>query len=146
MLSLRPKPDVLGRTRLRIRLTYYSPAQREFEEMIECQVEVRSHDEKLVELSHPTPSPITPGRIGYPPGGALIAGQADEDELAAPEPGEDPAFWQRQLAEARENLQVIEEYKAKFVQETDVPLQTLKEERRVRATIAELEEKLRGSP
>jgi hypothetical protein len=49
------------------------------------------------------------------------------------------------LAEARENLRVIEEHKAKYVQETDVPLQILKEERRWRGTIAELEEKLRGS-
>jgi outer membrane protein assembly factor BamB len=146
MLSLRPKPNVLGRTRLRIKLAYYSPDQREFEEMIECQVEVRSHDEKLAELSHPTPSPVTPGRIGYPPGGVVISGQATEDELAASEPEEETASWWRQLAEARENLRVIEEYKAKFVQETDVPLQTLKEERRVRATIAELEEKLRGNP
>jgi outer membrane protein assembly factor BamB/tetratricopeptide (TPR) repeat protein len=146
MLSLRPKPNVLGRTRLRINLTYSSPAQREFEEMLECQVEVRSHDEKLVELSHPTPSPMTPGRIGYPPGGAVMAGQPVEDGLAASELGEDSASWRRQLAEARENLQVIEEQKAKYVQETDVPLQYLKEERRWRATIAELEEKLRGSP
>jgi len=146
VLSLRPKPNVLGRTRLRIKLAYYSPDQREFEEMIECQVEVRSHDEKLVELSHPTPSPVTPGRIGYPPGRSAIAGQPVDDGLAAPEIEEDVASWQRQLAEAHENLRVIEEYKAKFVQETDVPLQTLKEERRVRATIAELEEKLRGSP
>jgi tetratricopeptide (TPR) repeat protein len=145
MLSLRPKPDVLGRTRLRIRLTYHSPAQREFEEAIECQVEVRSHDEKLVELSHPTPSPVTPGRIGYPPGGVVLAGQPGEDERAVSDREEEVASWQRQLAEARENLQVIEEYKAKFVQETDVPLQTLKEERRVRAIIAELEDKLRGS-
>ena len=114
--------------------------------MIECQVEVRSHDEKLVESSHPTPSPITPGRIGYPPGGPVSAGSPVEDEPPAPEAGEDIASWQRQLAEARENLRVIEEHKARYVQETDVPLQTLKEERRVRATIAELEEKLRGSP
>ena len=71
MLSLRPKPNVLGRTRLRIKLTYYSPDQREFEETLECQVEVRSHDEKLVELSHPTPSPMTPGKVGYPPGAGL---------------------------------------------------------------------------
>ena len=34
---------------------------------------------------------------------------------------------------------------AKYVQEIDVPLQYLKEERRLRATIAELEAKLRGS-
>jgi tetratricopeptide (TPR) repeat protein len=145
MLSLRPKPNVLGRTRLRVKLVYCDPDQHEFEETLECQVEVRSHDEKLVGLSHPTPSPITPGRIGYPPGGMVMAGQSMEDEAAAPEAGEDIASWQRQLAEARENLRVIEEHKAKYVQETDVPLQILKEERRWRGTIAELEEKLRGS-
>ena len=53
------------------------------------------------------------------------------------------ASLQQQLAEARENLRVIEEHKAKYVQETDVPLQYLKEESRWRATIAELEDKLR---
>lgn len=52
---------------------------------------------------------------------------------------------QRQLAEVRENLRLIEERKAEYVLETDVPLQIIKEERRLRATIAELETKLRGS-
>jgi outer membrane protein assembly factor BamB len=85
MLSLRPQPNVLGRTRLRVKLAYYSPDQREFEETLECQVEVRSHDEKLVELSHPTPSPITPGRIGYPPGAeVVIAGPPIEPEPSVP--------------------------------------------------------------
>jgi outer membrane protein assembly factor BamB/tetratricopeptide (TPR) repeat protein len=87
MLSLKPKPGVLGRTRLRIKLTYYSPAQREFEETLECQVEVRSHDEKLVELSHPTPSPVTPGRIGYPPGGTVTAGLPTDAEPFSPPEG-----------------------------------------------------------
>ena len=87
---------------------------------------------------------MTPGRIGYPPDGTVSAGSPPEAEPAAPEAGGDIASWQRQLAEARENLRVIEEHKAKYVQETDVPLQYLKEERRWRAAIAELEDKLRG--
>jgi hypothetical protein len=73
----------------------------------------------------------------------VSAGSPPEAEPAAPEAGGDIASWQRQLAEARENLRVIEEHKAKYVQETDVPLQYLKDERRWRATIAELEDKLR---
>jgi hypothetical protein len=90
MLSLRPKPNVLGRTRLRVKLTYYSPDQREFEETLECQVEVRSHDEKLVELSHPTPSPMTPGKVGYPPADIVIAGPPVEAEpIAPPEAGDE---------------------------------------------------------
>jgi tetratricopeptide (TPR) repeat protein len=90
MLSLRPKPNVLGRTRLRVKLTYYSPARHEFEETLECQVEVRSHDEKLVELSHPTPAPMTPGNLDYPPGGTVRAGPATETEpIASAESGDD---------------------------------------------------------
>ncbi len=47
---------------------------------------------------------------------------------------------QRQLAEVRENLRIIEEQKAKFVLETEVPLTLIKEERRLRARLAELEQ------
>ena len=63
----------------------------------------------------------------------------------APLAREDRESLERQLKDLRESLQVIEEHKAKYVQEIDVPLQYLKEERRLRATIAELEAKLRGS-
>ena len=52
---------------------------------------------------------------------------------------------ERQLQDLRENLQVIEEHRAKYVREVDVPLQDIKEERRLRVKIAELEAKLRGS-
>ena len=48
----------------------------------------------------------------------------------------------RQLAEARTNLRLIEERKAEFVMGTDVPLQLIKEERRLRDRIAELEQQL----
>ena len=99
MLSLRPKPNVAGRTRLRIKLVYYGPEQREFEETLECQVEVRSHDEKLVELSHPTPSPVTPGRVGYLPGDTVIAGPAVEaEQIAPPGSGDDRASSEEQGA------------------------------------------------
>jgi hypothetical protein len=51
---------------------------------------------------------------------------------------------ERQLQAARENLRLIEERKAEYVLGVDVPLQLEKEERRLRAKIAELETKLRG--
>ena len=51
---------------------------------------------------------------------------------------------QRQLAEARENLRLIEDRKAEYVLGVEVPLQLIKEERRWHDRIAELEAKLRG--
>ena len=53
--------------------------------------------------------------------------------------------WRRQLAEARANLQLIEERKFQFVQEVDVPLQLIKDERRWQAQIADLETHLRAA-
>jgi formylglycine-generating enzyme required for sulfatase activity len=44
----------------------------------------------------------------------------------------------RQLAEARENLRLIEERKAEYVLVTDIPLQLIKDERRRRARVTEL--------
>jgi hypothetical protein len=52
------------------------------------------------------------------------------------------ASLQRQLAELRENLSLIEERKSQFVQETDVPLQLIKDERRVRQQITEVADRL----
>jgi hypothetical protein len=52
---------------------------------------------------------------------------------------------QRQLNEARANLQLIEERKAEFVMGTDVPLQLIKEERRLLDRIAALEAQLGSS-
>jgi len=49
-----------------------------------------------------------------------------------------------QLEEARENLRLIEGRKAQYVLEVDVPLQLIKEERRLRERIAELERGLNG--
>ena len=89
-LSMRPQPDVLGKTRLRIKLAYYGPEQREFEETIDCQVEVRAHDEKLVELGRPTPQPVTPGQISYTPGSQVTVGPSVEgDQISPGVPGEE---------------------------------------------------------
>jgi hypothetical protein len=48
----------------------------------------------------------------------------------------------RQLAEARENLLLIQERKAEFVMGTSVPLDLIKEERRTERQIEELEQRL----
>jgi hypothetical protein len=45
-----------------------------------------------------------------------------------------------QLAEARKNLRLIEEPKSQYVQETDVPLQLIKDERRLLERIEQLEQ------
>ncbi len=49
---------------------------------------------------------------------------------------------QKQLAEAQENLALIEERIAQYVQETDVPLQLIKDQRRLRKWIARLQRRL----
>jgi hypothetical protein len=55
---------------------------------------------------------------------------------------EDRASLERQLQSARENLRLIEDRKAEYVLEVDVPLQLIKEERRLKERVAELERKL----
>jgi len=60
---------------------------------------------------------------------------AGERQVVEPET---VASLRRQLAEARKNLRLIEERKAEYVLSTDVPLQLIKEERQLRARIAEL--------
>jgi hypothetical protein len=55
---------------------------------------------------------------------------------------DDVASLRRQLGEARENLRLIEERKSEYVLAVDVPLQLVKEERRLRERIAELERHL----
>ena len=57
----------------------------------------------------------------------------------------DIASLQQQLAEARENLRLIEERIAQYVQETEVPLQLIRDERHWRTRIAELEQVLAGT-
>ncbi len=59
---------------------------------------------------------------------------------------EDLTSLRRQLAEARENLRLIQERKDQYVLSTDVPLQLVKEERRWLDRIAELEERLAAQP
>jgi hypothetical protein len=50
-----------------------------------------------------------------------------------------------QLAEARKNLQLIEERKSQYVMETDIPLQLIKCEQRLLEHIAELEQRIERS-
>ncbi len=59
---------------------------------------------------------------------------------------EDLSSLRRQLAEARENLRLIQERKDQYVLSTDVPLQLVKEERRWLDRIAELEQRLGAQP
>ena len=73
----------------------------------------------------------------------VLAAEAHSSVPAADRAREKTSL-QRQLAEARENLRLIEDRKAEYVLEVDVPLQLIKEERRWRDRIAELEAKLRG--
>jgi hypothetical protein len=71
---------------------------------------------------------------------------------AAPTPGptaldvglsaQERASLERQLAELRENLRLVEERKSEFVEETEVPLQLIKNERRLRERVAEIEARL----
>jgi len=51
----------------------------------------------------------------------------------------------RQLAEARENLRLIQERKSQYVMETDVPLQLVKEEQQLLEHIEELEQRVESS-
>lgn len=70
-------------------------------------------------------SGITPGPSQTAPTGDLSA--------------QDRASLEYQLAEMRANLLLIKERKAEFVQETDIPLTLIKDERRLRQRIAEIE-------
>ncbi len=58
-------------------------------------------------------------------------------------PLEDRVSLLRQLEKQSENLRLIEERKSEYVQGTDVPMQLVKDERRIKAQIAELEARLR---
>jgi hypothetical protein len=55
------------------------------------------------------------------------------------------ASLERQLADARENLLLIEERKSQYVREVDIDLQLVREERRLRDRIADLESRLAGA-
>ena len=73
----------------------------------------------------------------------VLAAEA-QSSVPATDRAQEKTSLQRQLAEARENLRLIEDRKAEYVLEVEVPLQLIKEERRWRDRIAELEAKLRG--
>jgi hypothetical protein len=49
----------------------------------------------------------------------------------------------KQIAEIEENMRLIAERKSEYVQETDIPVQLIKEERRLEARLAELQTQLR---
>jgi len=70
-------------------------------------------------------------------GGPSAPACADEGQQA-----DDVASLRRQLAEARENLRLIEEREAEYVLGTEVPLQLVKEKRRLQERIAGLEARL----
>jgi len=55
------------------------------------------------------------------------------------------ASLRRQLAEARENLRLIQERKSEYVLGTDIPLQLVKEERQLMERTAELEQRVERS-
>ena len=55
--------------------------------------------------------------------------------------GSELASLRRQLAEARENLRLIQERKSQYVMETDIPLDLIKRERQLVERIAELEQR-----
>lgn len=74
--------------------------------------------------------------------GVVAPSLAAQAAPAASLSSEERASLTRQLAASRENLRLIEERKSQFVQETDIPLQLVKDERRVRERITELQARL----
>jgi restriction endonuclease Mrr len=68
-----------------------------------------------------------------------IIGVFDSRRDAEKQREREAASLRRQLEEARENLRLIEERKSQYVLEVEVPLQLIKEERRLTNRIAELE-------
>jgi outer membrane protein assembly factor BamB/tetratricopeptide (TPR) repeat protein len=104
-LSVRPQPKMLGKSRLRIKVAYFGPDKREFEETVECQVEVRAHDEKLAELSRPTPLPVTPRRRNYTGGSnEMVDALVDGDQIQASEPDESMTLSGPEMAKWSEAL------------------------------------------
>jgi len=53
-----------------------------------------------------------------------------------------PVSLRRQLAEARQNLRLIQERKSEYVMETDIPLQLVKREQKLLERIEELEQRI----
>ena len=73
--------------------------------------------------------------------GATISAYVSSED-AETDRQQELASLRHQLGEARENLRLIEERKTRYVLEVDIPLQLIKEERRLRERIAELERQL----
>ena len=68
--------------------------------------------------------------------------QGAPDDVSRHTPSEDKATLSKKLGEARSNLNLIQERKAEYVLEVDMPLQLIKEERRLRDRIIDLEQQL----
>ena len=92
---------------------------------------------------------LGPAEFAWPPPLRWLDGELDQilsalADLVPPPPLEpvqaDPL--RRQLAEARVNLQLIEERESEYVLSTDVPLQLVKEKHRLQQRVAELEAEL----
>ena len=86
------------------------------------------------------------GALAGGEGSIVVGGRQDigpaSEPMAHLSPAETTSLL-RQRNEWRENLRLIEERKSQFVQDTDVPLQLLKDERKIRERIADLEARLR---
>ena len=87
-----------------------------------------------------------PGAAAAGAGGVAVGGDVQEaggekqEARGKRQEADDIASLRRQLEEALENLRLIEERKSQYVMAVDVPLQLVKEERRLRERIAELED------
>lgn len=76
--------------------------------------------------------------LGATPISGTTQGPA-QTALAGGLSAQDRASLEYQLAESYTSLRLIEERRAEFVQETDIPLTLIKDERRLRQRIAEIE-------
>ena len=86
---------------------------------------------------------VAAGAGGVAVGGDVQgAGGKKQEARGKGQEADDIASLRRQLEEALENLRLIEERKSQYVMAVDVPLQFVKEERRLRERIAELERQL----
>jgi cell division septum initiation protein DivIVA len=99
----------------------------------ELEQRVRALKTELASTPQQKPEPATPPAT---PTNALQSGEPAEEK------SKESDFLRSQLKETRDNLRLIEERKAQYVLQVDVPLQLIKEERRLRDRIAELERKL----
>jgi hypothetical protein len=80
-------------------------------------------------------------QVGRQPADAL-AGSTSGPQLAGKQGERERASLRSQLENARENLRLIRERKSQYVMETAIPLDLIKQERRLEEQIAGLEERL----